>query len=55
MPSVIPKAEEASTVLRSPYIWMVRLKRQAMATSMAYYQRGPYYRGRASERGLALM
>ena len=54
MPRVIPKAEEANTVSRSPCTWMVRLERQAMATSMAHYQRGPYCRGRASERGLAL-
>jgi len=54
MPCVIPKAEKANTVPRSPYTQMVRPKRRAMATSMAHCRRGPHYRGRASERGLAL-
>ena len=54
MPRVIPKAEEINTVLRNPYIQMVRPERRAMATSMAYCRRGPHCRGRALERGLAL-
>ena len=54
MPRVIPKAEEANTVPRSPYTQMVRPEMQAMAMSMAHYRRGPHCRGRASERGLAL-
>ena len=54
MSLVIPKAEEANTVPKSPYTQMVRPKMQAMATSMAHYRRGPHCRGRASERGLAL-
>ena len=40
MPRVIPKAEEANTVPRSLYTQTVKLERQAMATSMAHYQRG---------------
>ena len=54
MPHVIPKAEKTNTVLRSPYTHMVRLERWAMAMSMACYRRGPHYKGRVSERGLAL-
>ena len=54
MPRVIPKAEEANTVMRNPYTRMVKPERRAMATSVAHYQRGPHYRGRVSERGLAL-
>jgi len=54
MPRVIPKAEEANTVPRSPYTQMVRPERWAMATSMAHYRMGPHCKGRASERGLAL-
>ena len=54
MPRVIPKAEKANTVPRSPYTHMVRPNRWAMAMSMARYRRGPHYRGRVSERGLAL-
>ena len=37
MPRVIPKAEEASTVSRSPYIQMVKPERRVMATSMTHY------------------
>ena len=54
MPHVIPNAEKANTVPRSPYTQTVRPERQVMTTSMAHYQRGPHCRGRASERGLAL-
>ena len=54
MPRVIPKVEEANTIPRSPYTKMVRSKRRAMVTSMAYYRRGPHCKGRGSERGLAL-
>ena len=54
-PRVIPKAEEANTISRSPYTQMVRSERRAMATSMTYYGRGPHYRGRDLGRGLALM
>ena len=54
MPHVIPKVEEANTVPRSPYTQIIRSKRRAMATSMAYYKRGPHYKGRVSRKGLAL-
>ena len=54
MPHVIPKVEEANTVSRSPYTQIIRSKRRAMATSMAYYKRGPHYKGRVSRKGLAL-
>ena len=54
MPRVILKAEESNIVPRSPYSWMVRLERRAMAMSMAHYQRGPHCRGRVSERRLVL-
>ena len=54
MPRVIPKAEEANTILRSPYTQIVTPERRAMATSIAHYRRGPHCRGRASERGLVL-
>ena len=54
MPRVIPNAEKANTVPRSPYTRTVRPERQAMTTSMAHYQRGPHCRERASKRGLAL-
>ena len=37
MPRVIPEAEEANAVPRRPYTQMVRLERQVMAMSMAYY------------------
>ena len=37
MPRVIPKAGEARTVPRSPYAWMEKLERQAIATSRARY------------------
>jgi len=40
MPRIIPKAEEANTVPRSLYTRTVKPERQAMATSMAHYQRG---------------
>ena len=40
MSLVIPKAEEANTVPKSPYTRMVRSERWAMATSMAHYQKG---------------
>ena len=40
MSRVIPKAEEAMTVPRSPYTQMVKLERRAIATSRARYQRG---------------
>ena len=54
-PCVIPKAEEANTIPRSPYTQMVRSERWVMATSMAYYRKGPHCRGRASGRELALI
>ena len=54
MPHVIPKAEEANTVSRSPYAQIVRPERRAMATSMTHYRRGPHYRGKVSQRGLVL-
>ena len=54
MPRVIPKAEEANTILRSPYTRMVRLERRVMATSKTHYQWGSHYRGRVLERELAL-
>ena len=37
MPHVILEAEEANAVPRRPYTQMVRLERQVMAMSMAYY------------------
>ena len=40
MPHVIPKAEEANTILRSPYTRMVRPERQVMVTSMTHYLGG---------------
>ena len=40
MPRVIPKAEEASTILRSPYTRTVKSERQAIATLKARYQMG---------------
>ena len=40
MPHVIPKAEEANTVPRSPYTRTVKPERRAIAMSMAHYQRG---------------
>ena len=55
IPRVIPKAEEANTVLRRPYAQMVMPERWAMTTSMAHYRRGPYCRGKASQMRLALM
>ena len=39
MPRIIPKVEEANTILRSPYTQVVRLERRAMATLMAYYRK----------------
>ena len=51
MPHVIPKVEEANTVLRSPYTQVVRPKRQAMATSMAYYRRPGHTVGEELQRG----
>ena len=48
------KVKEANTILRSPYTQMIKPERQAMATSMAHYKRGPHCRGKVSERGLAL-
>ena len=36
MPRVIPKAEEANTILRSPYTQIVTPERRAMATSIAH-------------------
>ena len=50
MPSVIPEAEEANTVLRKPYTRTVRSERRAMTTSMTHYQRGTHCRGRVSEK-----
>ena len=55
MSRVISNAKKANTVPRSPYTRTIRLKRRAMATLMAHYQRGLHCRGRTSERGLALM
>ena len=52
MPHVIPEAEEANAVLRGPYSQTVRPERQAVAMSMAQYQRRLHCRGRVSERGL---
>ena len=37
MPRVIPKVEEAKTVLRSPYTQTIKPERRAMATSMTHY------------------
>ena len=54
MPRVIPGAEEANAIPRRPYPQTARLERRAMATLMAHYQRRPHYRGKVSERGLAL-
>ena len=54
MSHVIPKAKEANIIPRNPYTQTVKLERRAMATLMAHYQRGPYYRGRISKRGLVL-
>ena len=54
MPRVIPKADEANTIQRSPYTQMLRPKKQAMATLIAHYKRGPHYRERDSEKGLTL-
>ena len=54
MSYVIPEVEEANAVLRRPYSWTIRLERQAMATSMAHYQKMPHCRGRASKRELTL-
>ena len=51
MPHVIPKVEEANTVLRSPYTQVVRPKRQAMATSMAHYRRPGHTVGEELQRG----
>ena len=51
MPRVIPKAKEANTIPRSPYTQVVRLERQAMATSMAYYRKGGHTVGEELQRG----
>ena len=51
MTRVIPKVEKVNIVPRSSYTRTVKLERQAMATLMAHYQRGPHYRGRTLGKG----